>query len=87
MSHSDGSFKVLKITVGTFLLVLKRPQGQFFGMTKEPSFCHSKGTIEEKILDTQEEKTRLAKDILGAEVVVSTAISKEDLMELLDGEC
>ncbi len=45
----------------------------------------AKGTIEEKILVLQDQKKRLADDILSADAVASTAVSKEDLMALLDG--
>ncbi|MDO4804251.1 MAG: DEAD/DEAH box helicase [Lachnospiraceae bacterium] len=42
-----------------------------------------KGTIEEKILEMQKAKRKLADDILQAEGVASAAISREELLELL----
>ncbi|MBR1813655.1 MAG: SNF2 helicase associated domain-containing protein [Lachnospiraceae bacterium] len=42
-----------------------------------------KDTIEERIVEMQENKRKLADDILSAEGISSAAISKEDLMELL----
>ncbi len=44
----------------------------------------TKGTIEEKIVEMQESKIQLAEDILSGEAVASTAISKEELLALLD---
>ena len=43
-----------------------------------------KGTIEEKILEMQEKKKKLAEDILSDEKVSSASISREELLELLD---
>ncbi len=42
-----------------------------------------KNTIEEKILELQEKKRQLSDDILGAEDVASTALHREELLELL----
>lgn len=42
-----------------------------------------KDTIEEKILDLQESKKKLADDILGGEGISSSALNREDLMDLL----
>lgn len=42
-----------------------------------------KGTVEEKILEMQEAKKRLAEDILGAEGTGSASLTREDLLELL----
>ncbi len=42
-----------------------------------------KQTIEEKILEMQESKKKLAEDILGGENISSTAIDREDLLALL----
>lgn len=42
-----------------------------------------KGTIEEKIVEMQNAKRKLADDILQAEGVASAAISREELLELL----
>lgn len=42
-----------------------------------------KGTIEEKIMEMQKAKRKLADDILQAEGVASAAISREELLELL----
>ena len=44
----------------------------------------AKGTIEEKIVEMQESKKQLAEDILSGEAVASTAISREELLSLLD---
>ena len=43
-----------------------------------------KGTIEERILEMQENKQKLAEDILSGENIASSAISREDLLALLD---
>ncbi|UXC66245.1 SWF/SNF helicase family protein [Ligilactobacillus agilis] len=43
----------------------------------------SKGTIEEKILEMQENKQQLADNILGSDQVNSSNLSKEDLLGLL----
>jgi SNF2 family DNA or RNA helicase len=42
-----------------------------------------KGTIEEKIVEMQMSKQKLADDILSGEGVASAALSREDLLELL----
>ena len=42
-----------------------------------------KGTIEERILEMQQNKQKLAEDILSGEGISSSAISREDLLELL----
>ncbi|MDO5132507.1 MAG: SNF2 helicase associated domain-containing protein [Eubacteriales bacterium] len=42
-----------------------------------------KDTIEERILDMQEAKRKLAEDILSDDSIASSAISREDLLELL----
>jgi|GEM_PF-23060 len=42
-----------------------------------------KDTIEERILEMQENKQKLAEDILSSESISSSAISREDLLELL----
>jgi SNF2 family DNA or RNA helicase len=42
-----------------------------------------KGTIEEKIVEMQQSKQKLADDILSGEGVASAALSREDLLELL----
>ena len=42
-----------------------------------------KDTIEEKIVEMQEAKQKLAEDILGGEAVSSAQISREELLELL----
>ncbi len=42
-----------------------------------------KGTIEEKILEMQEAKRKLAEDILGGEGMGSAAFNREELLELL----
>lgn len=43
----------------------------------------AKGTIEEKIVAMQQQKAKLAEDILGGEGVGSAVLSKEELMEIL----
>lgn len=43
-----------------------------------------KGSIEEKIVEMQESKKKLAEDILNSENVGSTVISREDLIALLE---
>lgn len=43
----------------------------------------AKGTIEEKILDLQEKKKSLAEQILGQEEMGFSALTREDLMEIL----
>ena len=43
----------------------------------------AKGTIEEKILELQEAKQKLADDILSGEAVASASLSREELLELL----
>ena len=42
-----------------------------------------KGSIEEKILNMQEEKSKLAEEILSADGISNTLINREALMELL----
>lgn len=42
-----------------------------------------KDTIEEKIIEMQQTKQKLAEDILGGEAVGSAQISREELLELL----
>ena len=42
-----------------------------------------KGTIEERILEMQENKKKLAEDILSSESISSSTITREDLLELL----
>ena len=42
-----------------------------------------KGSIEEKIVKLQEDKAKLAEDILSAEGISSSALNREELMELL----
>ena len=46
----------------------------------------AKGTIEERILDLQKSKNRLAENILGVEDVSSASLSREDLLNLLEEE-
>ena len=46
----------------------------------------AKGTIEEKILALQQQKAKLAQDVLSGEGVGSAVLSREDLMEILGGE-
>lgn len=43
----------------------------------------AKGTIEERILEMQENKKKLAEDILSGENIASSTISREDLLDLL----
>ena len=43
----------------------------------------AKGTIEEKIVAMQQQKAKLAEDILGGEGIGSAVLSKEDLMKIL----
>ena len=43
----------------------------------------AKGTIEEKIVAMQQQKAKLAEDILSGEGIGSATLSKEDLMEIL----
>ncbi|MBR1860625.1 MAG: DEAD/DEAH box helicase [Lachnospiraceae bacterium] len=43
-----------------------------------------KNTIEEKILQMQEQKKKLADDILSGESISSTALTREDLLQLLE---
>ena len=43
-----------------------------------------KNTIEEKILNMQEQKAKLADDILSGENISSTSLTREDLMALLE---
>lgn len=43
-----------------------------------------KNTIEEKIVEMQDAKRKLAEDILGADEIGSSAISREDLLSLLE---
>ena len=42
-----------------------------------------KGTIEEKIVALQQQKAKLASDILGGESIGSASLSREDLLEIL----
>ena len=42
-------------------------------------------TIEEKIVQLQEKKSRLAEQILGGEEMGPAALTKETLMEILEG--
>lgn len=46
----------------------------------------AKGTIEERILALQQQKAKLAQDVLSGEGVGSAVLSREDLMEILGGE-
>ena len=46
----------------------------------------TKGTIEERILDLQKSKNRLAENILGVDDVSSASLSREDLLNLLEEE-
>ena len=46
----------------------------------------AKGTIEERIVDLQKSKYRLAENILGAEDVGNASLSREDLISLLEEE-
>ena len=43
----------------------------------------SQGTIEEKIIDIQEKKKKLAEQVLEGEGMDSVAFTKEEIMELL----
>ena len=43
----------------------------------------AKGTIEERILEMQQNKEKLAEDILSGENIASSTISREDLLDLL----
>ena len=43
----------------------------------------ARGTIEEKIVELQEKKRRLADQVLGGEAIGQTSFSREELMELL----
>lgn len=45
-----------------------------------------KGTIEEKILKMQESKHQLADEILSGETGSITQMSKDELLELFEGE-
>ena len=45
-----------------------------------------KGTIEERIMEMQQLKRALAEDVLSAENVAATAFSREELLNLLEGE-
>ncbi|MBR1524453.1 MAG: SWF/SNF helicase family protein, partial [Lachnospiraceae bacterium] len=42
-----------------------------------------KGSIEEKIVKLQEEKAKLAEDVLSAEGISSSSLNRDELMELL----
>jgi len=42
-----------------------------------------KGTIEEKIIDLQQQKAKLANDILGGEGMADTSFTREDLLNIL----
>ena len=44
----------------------------------------ARDTIEEKIVQLQEKKSRLAEQILGGEEMGPAALSKEALMEILE---
>lgn len=46
----------------------------------------AKGTIEEKIIGLQEEKSKLASQVLDAEGISAATLSKEDFMEILRTE-
>ena len=46
----------------------------------------AKDTIEERILALQQQKAKLAQDVLSGEGVGSAVLSREDLMEILGGE-
>ena len=46
----------------------------------------AKGSIEERILALQQQKAKLAQDVLSGEGVGSAVLSREDLMEILGGE-
>ncbi len=43
-----------------------------------------KGTIEEKIIEMQESKKKLAEEVLGGETLASGTISREDLLAILE---
>ena len=45
-----------------------------------------KGTIEERIMEMQQLKRALAEDVLSAENIAATAFSREELLNLLEGE-
>ena len=42
-----------------------------------------KDTIEEKIIDLQNRKARLAEDILSGDAVSSSTLTREELLEIL----
>lgn len=46
----------------------------------------AKGTIEERIFALQQQKAKLAQDVLSGEGVGSAVLSREDLVEILGGE-
>ena len=46
----------------------------------------AKGSIEERILALQQQKAKLAQDVLSGEGVGSAVLSREDLMEILGEE-
>ena len=56
------------------------------GQTREVSVFKiiAKGTIEERIQEMQERKRDLAESVIGGEAISSAAISREDLLALLD---
>ena len=44
-----------------------------------------KGSIEEKIMEMQQQKKALAEDILSSESVSASSFSREELLALLEG--
>ena len=56
-----------------------------FDMTKKElqAFLVAQGTIEEKIIDIQEKKKKLAEQVLEGEGMDSVVFTKEEIMELL----
>lgn len=67
--------------VGTFHSFLKTTKGQTKTVTVYKLVA--KGTIEEKIVAMQQQKAKLAENILGGEGVGSAVLTREDLMEIL----
>ena len=45
----------------------------------------AKGTIEERILHLQEEKSKLADQVIGSSGISLASLSADDLMDLLEG--
>lgn len=56
------------------------------GQTREVSVFKliAKDTIEEKIIEMQEEKRHLAEQVIGGEAIGSTKLSRDDILALLD---